>query len=206
MGSRRFIEEVGPRRRSTGGRLGFTLVEALLAISVVGFAAVAFSSILGGGAGSSAASKDRAISLSLAEAILEEALQLPYDGLVIGSVSSASITGYPGLASQVDVAQESAGLRRIVVTVSSSESSVRLAGFTADYAAATAADDAIGGPGGGAGDDGGGTGDVTGGTGDTGGGDKGDKGGKDKGGKGKGGKGKGKGDKGGEGGRGGKGK
>ncbi len=151
MGCRRIVEEVGPRRGNSGGRLGFTLIEALLAISVVGFAAVAFSSFLGGGAGSGEASKGRLISLSLAEAILEEALQLPYDALTIGFVVDTAITGYPGLASRVDVTQESAGLRRIAVTVSSEASNVRLAGFTADYEIASAAEEAASDAGGGGG-------------------------------------------------------
>jgi len=152
MESRRVIELVEPRRATSRGRLGFTLVEALLAISVVGFAAVSFSALLGGGAGSGEASKSRLVALSLAEAILEEALQLPYDALVLGTAEDSSIPGYPGLASRIDVTQESTGLRRIAVTVTSGDSDLRLAGFTADYVLANAADEALGGAGAGGGD------------------------------------------------------
>ncbi|MFN0149458.1 MAG: hypothetical protein ACKVU1_01950 [bacterium] len=151
MACRQLVEKIGPRRAKNGGRLGFTLIEALLAISVVGFAAVAFASLLGGGAGSGEAAKGRLISLSLAGAILEEALQLPYDALSIGFVEDTSISGYPGLASRIDVTQESAGLRRIAVTVKSEASDVRLAGFTADYDIATAAEEAASDAGGGGG-------------------------------------------------------
>lgn len=114
-------------------RGGFSLVEVMLAVLLLGIGIVGISILLGGGAASGEASKQRLVALALAQRQMEEALAIPYASLATGEVDLATIPGYPGLSSRVEVSQEFPTVKGVAVTYFYPEGEVRLFGYRATY-------------------------------------------------------------------------
>lgn len=129
-------------RRERGGRpggvatraasRGFTLVEVLAALALLGLGAAALAATVGEGLRACEASRRRLVALALAESRIDAARNVDYDSLPLGSAVETAISGYPAFAARIDVTQALPGLKGIVVTVMYPEGEVRLAGYTGD--------------------------------------------------------------------------
>jgi len=122
------------RRGGPGGRRpsGFTLIEILFAVTLLGVGVASLSATIGEGLRAGESSKRRLVALHLAQARLEQARRIPYAALPLGSASESPIAGYALFAATTDVAQTFPRVKGITVTVAYPEGEVRLFGCTGE--------------------------------------------------------------------------
>lgn len=94
---------------------GFSLLETLIAVALVGVIAVAFLQALRTGSKSSGVHEERVVALGLAQSQLEEIKAMPYDALGNYAVAITSPTGYNVSVSTV---QQDVDKQEVTVAVS----------------------------------------------------------------------------------------
>jgi prepilin-type N-terminal cleavage/methylation domain-containing protein len=102
-------------RRLWASRAGFTLLEVMMAVLVLGTALVALTRMLRLGSLSQEADAQRAVALSLLRQEAELARARGYDG--VETIAAAPVTGAPAYTRSVTAAGHGGGLKLVTVTV-----------------------------------------------------------------------------------------